>query len=156
MFAIAYLGLRETAHSHHQIRDGCGRCNMQSEEETLDTVHANPTTSTHWVAYETDLPYSSLVYTVYAKTVQRLQPGYNNLHLQSCWWLLIRTIYEPDILCHVLGMRRKFHPHQWPLWIMLLFTLHFKKHWQSSLESTLPNWIMHDSKYHRNSVYWFP
>lgn len=72
MFAIVYPGLRETARPHHQIHDGCGRCNMQSEEEALDTVHANPPTSTHWVAHETDLPYSSLVYTAYAKFVQRL------------------------------------------------------------------------------------
>jgi hypothetical protein len=42
---------------------------MQYEEEMLDAVHANPTTSTQYIAYETDLSESSLIYTAYAEFV---------------------------------------------------------------------------------------
>jgi hypothetical protein len=40
-----------------------GRHKVQIDEEVLDPIHANPSTSTRQIAYETGLSHSSTAYT---------------------------------------------------------------------------------------------
>jgi hypothetical protein len=61
-------------------------------EEVLDAVHANPSTSTHPIAHETGLSLSIVwhtlheeqLYPFHVQLAQGLQPGDNNLCVQFC------------------------------------------------------------------------
>lgn len=85
-----------------------GGCNVQNEEEVSYAVHADLSISTCWVAYETALSQSVVWLTLYEKqlypfpvqVIQPLQPLNKNLRLQFYQWLLYKTVYEPDSLCH--------------------------------------------------------
>jgi hypothetical protein len=83
---------------------------VQKEKEVLDAAHANPSSSTGRVAYETSLSQSEVwrtlnlekLYPYRAQLAQVLQAGDSHHRLQFCRWFLHKTVDEPGFLCHVL------------------------------------------------------
>jgi hypothetical protein len=60
LFAMVHCSVKKTDKFMPPPHVGCDRHNIQNDKKVLDAVHANPLTSTYWVAHETE---SSLTYT---------------------------------------------------------------------------------------------
>lgn len=84
---MVYYSLSKTGAFILPAYVACGKCIVQKEEQVLNAVCADPSTSTCWVVHEARLSHSAVWCTLYEEQffsycvhpVQGLQPGDSNL-----------------------------------------------------------------------------
>jgi hypothetical protein len=111
---MVHRNLREAGPLMPHTLAGCGRRNVRDEEDVLDIVHDNPSTSRRHICPTTGRLSESAVWRTlrenqlfpfHVQPVQGLQPGDKHLHLKFSWWLLYRIVDTTQFLCRVVNLR---------------------------------------------------
>jgi hypothetical protein len=107
----AHRDLRETGTVMPHARAGPGRRRVRDEEDVLDIVRDNPSTSTRHIPSARERRSEGEVwrtlrenklYTFQVQPIQELQRGDKHLRLQSSRWVLHKIVDTTQFLCRVL------------------------------------------------------